>query len=347
MGILHMNTADVGDDSLWQSSTLTVSSTQARTGTYSFAQGAAGRGVASFQSTDEGYMRSAYFVTDGATHSLQGHFGIALKEGSRYHLILFVDATNGALELYRQSSSNLLASESGGAAKATWGAIEIYWLIANAGGRCTVKVNGTTLIDFTGDTQNAGVGVVNAIEIGAIDGGGWGSASTLPVYHDDIMVRDDQWPYRGGIHVLVPDAAGDYEHWSTAGPPGTATSTGTGYGYVDELPTSYEDYLWTDGTVGGTEHLCHITTLEDNVWNIRGVGVHVNNRSDESSDAFVRTLLLPADGGASVEVGSDWGVETYQSWARTFYAVNPHDAAVWEKADIDDVQIGVESRVPA
>ena len=63
--------------------------------------------------------------------------------------------TDGSLSAMRSTTTVLASSSAGVITAATWAYVEASVLHSNAGGTFTVRVNGTQVIAFTGDTNNA------------------------------------------------------------------------------------------------------------------------------------------------------------------------------------------------
>ena len=194
---------------------------------------------------------------------------------------------------------------------------------------------------------NSGVSNQNATNAKAVEntknGGTSADIATIQIklagagacYTDDIIIRDDIWPGRGGIHVLVPDSGSATEDWTaSAGDPETC---------VDELPVSFTDYISTDALVDATVHLFGVAALGSTSAAIRAVGVYAKALTDEATDAFIRTKMVS---GGTTSDGTTTGIDTAATWLASYYAVNPDDSAAWEDADIAALEIGVETVVP-
>lgn len=74
--------------------------------------------------------------------------------------------------------------------------MEVYIKIADAGGRVVVKVDGVTVIDFTGDTNNSG-GNIDDFRIGE------GAGVYAKYYVDNVILDNSTWPGSGGSPVPV------------------------------------------------------------------------------------------------------------------------------------------------
>ena len=57
-------------------------------------------------------------------------------------------------------------------------------------------------------------------------------------------------------------------------------------------------------------------------------------------DAYAHTMLKA---NTTTDLGDNVGIETSAKWLKTYYDINPDDSAAWEDADIDALEIGVET----
>ena len=323
MGILGMWTADLQDLSVFTGGAIyglgDISSTQKRTGSYSFRCSANSTGFqVGFPLTATGYARFCFFTTNASD--------LAVVSSSNDHFYVRVSPSIMYLDL--GSINNVVTQAAVSASINMWHTLEIYWIIAQSGGEIRVKLDGTTVLTWL-DKDTYYTGAVGVASLSC-----WQYIFNSYIYWDDIIVRDDQWPGRGGIYVLTPNAGSTNEGWTaSAGDPETC---------VDELPPVFTDYLSTDCTVDGTEHTVNVTDLAATPWNIRGVGVVAKTKATASTDAFARTLLQT---GATKTEGATMGIETTGNWVNSYYALNPADSAVFEAADITNIEVGIESVV--
>jgi hypothetical protein len=122
---------------------------------------------------------------------------------------------------------------------ADWGLIEGRIVIGDSG-VIQIKVNGSLIVDYSGDTKPGTGTTVAALR----HGNAWSASANL--YFDDIVVLDttggtlDSWP--GGLRCfrLGPTGVGNYSQW-------TPTS-GDNYACVDETPPDSADYVKSNTT---------------------------------------------------------------------------------------------------
>jgi len=210
-----MSGLEAGHIDVFDSSTgATISAAQARTGTYSL-----------FVSLLNHFINSAFSASES---EIFGRIGVrpnyattVVPEGNS--LLTLYDSAGGTqitiqlsyytntLIVRRGDYNDTIIGIGGILHQDRWHCIEFRLLVADAGGRLELKVDGTQVIDFTGDTKNTANANVLSFRIGS---------SVLPTatatgYYDDIAFNDtaggvnDTWIGRGGIPAIFPTGAGN------------------------------------------------------------------------------------------------------------------------------------------
>ncbi len=205
--------------------------------------------------------------------------------------------------------------------------VEISATISDAGGSVVVKYNGTTVINFTGDTKNGGTST-------NIDAVGCGVASGVVGYFDDLYICDSTGsaPYNTflgdvRVHTIVPDGAGS----STQLTP----STGANYTTVDELPYSATDYVY--GTAGQTD-LYTASNLPGGTGVIYGVQTSAIVKKTDAGNISARPALKS---GASTYYGSSVSIGTSDQVVLRTDQVNPATSAAWTSSEVNGIEIGI------
>ena len=153
-------------------------------------------------------------------------------------------------------------------------------------------------------------------------------------YLDDIVIRDDKWPGRGGLKVLPPVSEGDFT-WSA--------SAGNAYDCVsDNPPDDFTDYVYTaDSDTPGT----HLSTT------LVAAGVHVTPRSfvqvsakGKKDSLTTGSLAGYLDSNNIAAPGTQVTMATTAAWAHHALATNPGDSDnPWTPTTIDQCEFGVKS----
>lgn len=256
-----------------------------------------------------GYFRLASVGTDAfgaiylfsATDDVQTGDALALTQNA-----------SGQLEARRGGySGTILASSSASTVTGTtWYRCDIYIKVADSGGRFRVKINGSTVIDFTGDTQ----GTVSAFDRVCL----WGMNS-IAVWHDDVGLNDTTGGINDGelganyIIALLPTSS-----------------------LLDEQPpddASYEEIAAgvriSDGVVVGA------TTLATNspvcLWvRCKGVG------SAGTVQPFLKIGGTNYDSASQSAPATDW------KYVRYIWNTNPDTGSAWTRDEVNALEYGLK-----
>lgn len=210
-----------------------------------------------------------------------------------------------------------------------WNYVEARVLISDTVGRCVVNVNGNTLIDFTGDTKNAGTNTsVDKVRLSGINNFGTGQ------YYDDLYLCDSSGsaPYNNflgdvRIHTIVPNAAGSSTQFTP--------SAGANYTTVDELPYSATDYVY--GTSGQTD-LYGASDLPGGTGIIYGVQTTAVVKKTDAGNISGRAAIKS---GASTYYGTSVGLTTTDLAVSRIDQVNPDTSTAWTSGEVNAMEIGV------
>jgi len=188
------------------------------------------------------------------------------------HIAITVDSI-GIIEAYLGTQAGaLLASAIDPVEVGTYYYIEVQGFIDDVAGRVVIKLwldstTVTTIIDFTGDTQNGGTGLLSVVGYGA-DGNTLTDAVPPTASWDDFYTCDDTGSafndFQGNKHLRAyfPNGAGFYTNWVPV--PGIPN-----YGNVDENPpdgdTSYNFAPDTDPSSAPTFVSVSSSTLSPTV----------------------------------------------------------------------------------
>jgi hypothetical protein len=219
--------------------TLSASAVQAHTGTYSlrvndpfsaafFPMSATGKATI--------YARLWLYWTGGhASYPLYGVFFTLFDSSYTYHLTFLIDRTNLRLHVLRGEYSGTSLASCAAPAINEWHCIEIEATIDDAG-TCHVTIDGVEdLINFHGDTRNAGTAEVYWAALGNMGN------RALYFYADDFAVNDtsgtvnNTWIGQGGIQAIHPSGIGTYAELTA--------SAGANWDCVEESPASDADYV--------------------------------------------------------------------------------------------------------
>jgi len=278
--------------------------------------------IKQISSTSELYVSLKYYCGD-----FTGKAIITFFEGAIVHCCLM--HINGLLYAYlydvpfgNSSIPKIIVS--------TWCQIEIYVKIANSDGRFTVKVNGIACIDYTGDTQNGGTGVIDSFKVGyqahsALNGYAF-------CYMDNIIVDNANWIGSSSIQGLAVTGAGNSAQFDP--------STGSNYACVDEIPPSDADYISTNVANEIDTYACG--NLTGTINSVKAVQVQA--RCMQEGSPAVPKIQLVTRPTSTDRVSASKDVQTFSPGvASNIWELNPDDSAAWESADVNGMEIGVKA----
>lgn len=331
MTLLIMDGFDLGDRLLrWApvgstSDTTTTRFSYGRAIAWSFAAGH----LRSFTPKSEVYAGFAFYQT-GSNSNLASDRICFLSGGTNIQLsIRWVNATT--LGAYR--GSTLLASGASPEPIAFWVYIEVYFKVHASAGRAVVKVNGATIIDFTGNTDNQSTGVVDAVRfVGLPD-------SNTTMYADDFYLLDsvDATATQGApfnnflgdvrVYTLSPSGAGTDTQMTP--------SSGANYTCVDEKPYSAADYV--QGSAGQRDTYA----TED----LAGAGAVLAVQAvaiAKKTDAGALSAKTAIRSGGAVYAGTATALGTSDAALTTIHGTNPATSAAWTVSGVNAAEVGAE-----
>lgn len=279
-----------------------------------------------FPATSDVYIGFRYSAsaTNAATQVIRLYGDTGLQE----HLRLWWSSPT-TLSLGRFSTQIATAAVNEPLA-GSWAFIEIRATIADTGGRCVVRVDGQTVIDFTGDTKNGGT----ASTLDSLQFGGAGSGTIR--YYDDLYINDATGaaphntfygPCR--VYALAPTGAGT----DTAFTP----SAGANWTCVDEQPASAADFV-TASTVGARDTYA-MADLPGTVSQVFGVRPTAIAKSNDGAAVNLKTAMRSAGtvyGGTTTPLGAG------DSTVATIRSVDPATGAAWTVAAVNAAEAGFE-----
>lgn len=212
----------------------------------------------------------------------------------------------------------------------TWYYFEIALTVADVSGSCIVKLNGTTIINFTGDTRNGGA-------TGAIDTLNFHHASSnTGGYFDDLYICDTTGPspyntFLGEVRIysLTPSAAGSSTQFTP--------SSGANYTTVDELPYSATDYV-TSGTVGQRD-MYVMSDLPATAGTVLAVQNNAIAKKTDAANIALKPALLS---GATTYYGVTTNLGTIDSTLSDLRTVDPATGTAWTQPGVNSLEAGFE-----
>lgn len=254
--------------------------------------------------------------------------GIAGDNGTVGHLSWGI--YNGGLQLWRGGAGGTqIGIFNAGFAANQHYYVEVEWTIADTGGIAKVRLNGTEVISYSGDTRNGGTAT-------SIDTVLWGANGGINTYFDDWYICDDQGAaprntFLGDVRVLPlrPSAAGA----NTAFTP----DSGANYARVNEVPWSAANYVAAAAPGKDTYAMSDLPTSPAPL--VHGVKVGAIVKNPDGGGPGVRNL---ARVGSTDYAGSTVVAGPSDALVATLWANNPATSAAWTAAEVNAFEAGVE-----
>lgn len=251
---------------------------------------------------------------------------ISFYEGATEQCYLFINSSF-ILE-FKRGDGTILATGTTVLQADVWYYIEVKVTINNSTGAVEVRLNGSGSAELSAsgvDTQQSSNAYITKTK----------HMNRTDYRWDDIYICDDQGSDNNdflgdcGVDGFIANAAGDSTQWTP--------STGSNYQNVDE--TQPDD----DSTYNYSSTAAQLDLYNIPAANIAGTifGIQLSNYM-RKDDAGARTVKNAIKIGSTTDYGSNESLADSYLYYHTIWENNPDDAAAWEDADIDSLQIGAE-----
>lgn len=269
---------------------------------------------------------------------------IVLMENTVVHLSAMFRNDTRAIEIWRgtwNGGTRLAFTDTNIWTHDTWHYLELKAKIADSGGTAEVRLNGVTVLNFTGDTRNAGTaGVINRMGFR----GNEDSGSAQQVRFDDAYLLNEQgsapWnTFLGDTRCfpLYPNGNGNYSQLL-----GSDADSTNNYLLVDEVgPPLSADYVGS-----ATDGQKDTYTFEDmpvSVGTIRAVETRLYAAKTETGAKQMRPLIRRSatDANGADHILAEDSFATY----RDIFEQDPHAGpGVWTITNVDGTEFGAEVR---
>jgi len=244
---------------------------------------------------------------------------------------LCLHAVDGLLRLWRGDQSTLLATSTSAIPLNTWCYIELKTFINDTTGTLELRVNGTTVATYTGDTkQSSSIGTARSIRLG-------GGVYTSSYYGwiDDLYVCDGTGTTNNDflgdcrVDTLYPNGAGNSAQF---------TPTGSTNNWENVKDTTIdEDTTNNASATAGQIDSFAFTDLSNLGSSVFGVQ---NNLLAKKDDAGTRTLRSVTRIGSTNYESGDFSLgTTYLDYVQ-LQETNPSTAAAWTVDAINGAEFG-------
>jgi len=324
-------------------SALSLDDTVQRTGDYSV------RLRLASTTNDAGYLRQVF---DANKTEIYGRFAIYLgsaisKDTCRLlrfyddnfdmQLGLFYNPGTATFDLYSDTTTKISSGTIVIPAE-TWVVCEFRYVIG-ASGPFTLKINGTTSISYTSNTDTQGTANLRSVMFRNDNGTNLNDIE--PLWLDDIAINDTEgiyensWPGLGGVFWLDPTANGNQNDW-------TPSSGTVNYEMVDDIPpdnaTTYNQALST-GSIDLFEiDDCPLYIDEINFVQVAYRAALVTSGYNELTD-LVRVGTVNYGGTEHTIVPI---TPSFTYYLGTIHYLNPSTGSAWGTAEVNGIEAGIE-----
>lgn len=229
----------------------------------------------------------------------------------------YLEACRGSSTILATGSQSILANN-------TY-LIEVRYKPHTSSGIFQVKVNGTMVIDYSGNTTDYSL-QINRIRISSE------SATSYNHYFDNIVVDNANWPGDTRIQVLTPSGAGNSTQWTP--------SAGNNYECVDELPYSDSDYNSTGGA--NNMDLFAFSNLSGYIDSVKCVQVQARALY-EGSPIPTKLQLVVRSGGSNYFSSSKDVPNTSAKSLSAIWETDPATSAAWTESGVNNAEFGYKA----
>lgn len=241
------------------------------------------------------------------------------------------DPTNG---IYGTPSGTLIASSAAGVLDGNWRYVEIAATIHPTSGSVTVRVDGTTVLTFSGNTKNTGTS--NNIDAVKFRTGRYLSNPNCIISVDDLYICDGLGTvnnaFLGDVRIqsMLPNAAGS----STQ-----LTPTGSANNYANAGEAPYNDATYNASATVGQRDTYALADLVAGTGGIKAVQSVAHMQKSDSGTANAKIALKS---GASVYYDTTVTLATTSTVYTQVRETDPATSAAWTVAAANALEAGME-----
>ncbi len=252
--------------------------------------------------------------------------GIGGDGGGNTHLSITFN--NGNVNLYRGDFATFITSATGNFAVNTFYFMEISATIHDTTGTCEIRINGNTIINYTGDTRNGGGSTIDKVFFTALSGDN--------LYIDDFYICDDSGSaphnnFLGDVRVytMSPSAAGNSTQFTP--------STGANYTTVDEIPYSTSDYV--TAVAPTTKDTYTMSDLPASAATIFGVQTNVIAKKTDAGAISLKPIVRS---GSTDYSGTTTSLSPTVATISDLRYQDPATSTAWTAGGVNAMETGME-----
>lgn len=271
-------------------------------------------------------------LTVGFAAKLDANYQFLLLYGDdsvTLHLSLRNNST-GTIDVLR-GSTVIASAPADSYSPGIWHYWEVQASVDSTAGRVIVRIDGSKVIDFTGNTRNGGTSVM--LDTLKLTGNG---ATDPGVTLDDLYILNSTGTtnndFLGDVRVqsLVPNGAGSFTQFVPTG----ATEN---WQNASDVPYNTTRYNSSD-TVGDRDTYTLTDTLSG-TGAVYGVQTNMIAAKGDAGSAGLKSVLI-SDG--TTHYGPDRNLNASPIQSRVIYDQNPATGSAWTVSSVDNLEIGAE-----
>lgn len=333
MARIWMSGLEAGHVDVFDASDASISTLRVRTGAYSV-----------YMDSGSSYAAAAF---PASISEVFGRFGVRAPYSSQKVLLTLFDSGGDpqatlllnlnalTIEYRRGSYGGTVLARGGEIHQHRWHCIEFRLVVDNAAGVFQLKVDGTQVINFSGNTQQT-----DNANVASFRFGGYIIANGQACYYDDIAFNDvadgvnDTWIGRGGIPAIFPTGAGSSTDLGLVPDGGEAN-----WEDVDEVPPDDDTSYVFDAVVD--EHDSYVAADLSAIGTISAVQWLARAKSDLAGDPKIARVLRI--GGVDHD-GADKSITASYDYYSDILDEDPEAAGAWLVAAVNGMEVGVKVR---
>jgi hypothetical protein len=202
-----------------------------------------------------------------------------------------------------------------------------------------VWLDGSRVINFSGDNTNTATANVQSVRIGCPSSGSSANNGAYFAF-DDIAINDTSGTINNGqifdgrVVLLKPNGAGSNAAQTRGG-----TDSGANWDQCNELPPSMTDYVYS--VTAGTRDTYALEDIPAGSWSVNCVEAITYA---QNSDALAGALGLTVKSGATTNEGTAQALTTGAQYYRQLYETDPNTSAAWTNAAVNALEAGTTVR---
>lgn len=296
----------------------------------------------SFTASSQIFVGAAIKSPIQASQTFSTPFHVLLGDTATTAHLYLVNTTAGAIRLYRGDGTTvsfvttftpggtLLATSAAGVMDANWHYVEMSATLNATTGTVVVKVDGTQVISFTGNTKNGGTST--NIDAVIYQDMAWGATTIDDLYICNSAGSAPTNTFLGDCRVqtCMPNGAGTSTQF-------TPTGSGTNYLNVNDVPDSTSTFN-SDSTPGHRDTYA-MANLASGTGTVFAVQQVMSALKTGAGSASLKAAQLS---GATVSYGATRSLGTAAAAYADVFETNPATSATWTVADVNGLEAGAE-----